>query len=359
MGPRLDQGQGPSGPFPSTGGEAAILSEEAVRIERMIRSVFTNEQIVKECEDANDPFALEEACRHRDEHLLNIQHTIDYALNTLGYKDAPCPMCGTDTMIYPRDTAGFISALVSGAEPAPPPMPTLEVCKVCTGRRLVRRLREDEASKAARKRIAYFEKVLDTTVLCAKVRARNADADEAYKKLEAENLHLIAKFSHEKQTALEGEDASQGAKMGIFDAALRFDPCRPECAQFVTVAYNWVYRNSRARRGGEKRAGLYAKSVDAMVREDGTSFVDNLHDGESGFGSPQNVDPTLSMDLREKVDALPSDERAVVMAMMAGHTVATAAEELGMKRAKVRLLRDKAFSGLRETLTGYVEAIRD
>lgn len=363
MGPRPDQSQGPSGPFASGGGGAAItFAEQPVRIERMLRGLFQNEMIVKECEASNDPQAVEEAHRYRDEHIANLRFTIDYALNTLGYQDVACPMCGVDTPMFPKDATGFVAAVSGDAAPVYTPPSVLEPCKVCTGRRLVRRLRDDDASKAARKRITYFQKVLDTTVLCAKVRARTADAGAAYEVLERENIHLVTKFSSEKQTSMESEDAMQGAKMGIFDAALRFDPTRPEMAQFVTVAYNWAYRNSRARRDGEKRAGVYAQSVDAMVNpEDGSKFVDTVCSGESGFGSfiPQESDQSLSMDLREKVEALPADERSVVMAMMAGHSIATAASALGMERKTVKALRDRAYSGLRTALAGYVEALRD
>lgn len=345
----------------------------------MLRAVFDNEVIVKECEVSNEPEAVEAAHRHRDEHIKNLRHAIDFSLNTLGYEDAPCKECGLDLPMFPRDTADFARAVGGEDMPIAAAPVMIEPCKICKGRRLVRKLREDPASKAARKRISYFAKVLDTTALCAKIRARTSDASDAYEVLERENIALITKFSSEKQTSLETEDAAQGAKMGIVDAALRFDPTRPECAQFVTVAYNWAYRNSRARRDGEKRAGVYAQSVDALVNPvDGSKFVDTVCAGESGFGSvvPQEIDRSLSLDLREKVAELPEDERLVVMAMMAGHTVVTAAEMLGMKRAKVKQLRDRAYSGLRETLsgyegrtrkarpdtetlTGYVEAVRD
>lgn len=328
----------------------------------MLRGVFENEAVVKECEDSNDPELVEAAHLHRDKHLQGIKHTIDYALNTLGFVDEPCRECGLDVALFPKGTLDFMRAVSGDDVPVAVITPTTETCRICKGRRVVRRQREDNDSKAARKRILYFQKVLDTTSLCAKIRARTADAGEAYQALERENMALITKFSSEKQTSMEAEDAAQGAKMGLVDAALRFDPTRPEMAQFVTVAYNWAYRNSRARRDGEKRAGVYAQSVDSMVNaEDGSKFVDTVCAGESGFGSfvPQESDRTLTIDLREKVAELPEDERNVVLAIMAGHSVVTAAEALGLKRAEVKRLRDRAFSGLRDSLSGYVEGVRD
>jgi DNA-directed RNA polymerase specialized sigma24 family protein len=351
-------------------GEAAIFSEQPVRIERMIRGVFDNEMIVKDAEGSNDPEMVELAFKRRDNHLQDLRHVIDYSLNTLGYEDAPCRGCASDTATFPKGTTAFIEAVGGDGVPVSTVPMATTTCTLCRGLRVVRLPKEDDASKAAKKRIAYFQKVLDTTILCAKVRARTADSSEAYEVLEKDNMALIAKFSSEKQTSLEGEDAAQGAKMGIFDAALRFDPTRPECAQFVTVAYNWAYRNSRARRDGEKRAGVYAQSVDAMVSpDDGSKFVDTVCAGESGFGSfvPQEADRSVVLDIREKVLQLPEEERVVVMAMMAGHTIATAADHLGLPRAKVKQIRDRAYSGLRDEFEGYlgrrrgemVEAVRD
>jgi DNA-directed RNA polymerase specialized sigma24 family protein len=336
----------------------------------MIRGVFANEMVVKDAEGSNDPEMVELAHQRRDTHLQDLRHTIDYSLNTLGYEDAPCVECGPDTATFPRTTLAFIEAVSGDAVPVADRPVVAVSCTMCRGLRTVRRPKEDTSSKAAKQRITYFQKVLETTILCAKVRARTADSSEAYEVLEKENMALIAKFSSEKQTSMEGEDAAQGAKMGIFDAALRFDPTRPECAQFVTVAYNWAYRNSRARRDGEKRAGVYAQSVDAMVgSDDGAKFVDTVCAGESGFGSfvPQEADRSVVLDIREKVLQLPEEEREVVMAMMAGHTIATAADHLGLPRAKVKQLRDRAYSGLRDGFEGYlgrrrgemVEAVRD
>lgn len=329
-----------------------------MRIERMLRGVFENERAIKESEDAEDGPALMTARGQRDAHILDVKHAIDYSLNTLGYEDAPCTAC-VGPVQFPADTVGFIRA-VGGDECTRAIL--VDACKTCRDLRVVRSKKSDPESQAAIKRISYFSKVLETTVLCAKVRARTTEASDAYLALERAHMNIVTKFANEKQTSMEGEDAEQGAKMGIFDAALRFDPTRPEMAQFPTVAYNWAYRNSRARRDGEKRAGVYAQSVDAMVnQEDGSKFVDTVCAGESGFGSfvPQEGDQTLTLDMREKILGLPHDERRVIMALMTGHTLSTAAEHLGLRRAKVKQLRDQAYEGLRSSLGGYVEAVRD
>lgn len=326
-----------------------------MKIERMLRGVFESEVAVKEAEDTNDPELVEAAHHARDRHLLDVKHAIDFSLNNIGYIDAPCE-CGSQTM-FPRSTGGFVSAVVGDEQPAIRPG-TTEPCRSCRGLGYVRTAKDDADSKTARKRITYFQKVLRTTVLCAKIKAHTADSTAAYEALEEEHAALITRFSAENQTAMEGEDARQGAKMGIIDAAMRFDPTRPEMAQFVTVAYNWVYRNSRARRAGDKRAGLYAQSVDALAsKDDDLRFIDTVPAVEGGASHVGRG--ALSIDLEEKLLAMPADQRAVVTAMLHGHSIGSAARSLGMSKGDVVKLRDRAYSGLRTSLACYVEAVRD
>jgi RNA polymerase sigma factor (sigma-70 family) len=202
------------------------------------------------------------------------------------------------------------------------------------------------------KRILYFKKVLPTTILCSKVRSGGPESSEAYAELEKENEMLILKFGNELQTAMEGEDAAQGARMGIIDAAKRFDPTRAEGANFGTVAYNWAFRNSRARKKSDKRAGVYATSLDDPgSSEDGSTRGDDLRS--------TSVSKALVLDMREQIQGLPTDQRKVMLAIYSGDTVASAAKALKMKRSKVKSLRDTAFVTLRESLAGYVEAICD
>jgi len=345
----------------------------------MIRGIFASEESIKRWEDLAPQLPkgrrriqvpgepgpryvdgrqeLAEARRRRDAHLIELHHLIDYALNTEAYEDVTCPDCrpwhmSLEPLVFIREAAI-----------AEPPPGSTAMCETCKGRGLVRRLKTDSESQAAFKRITYFKSVVETTVLCAKVRAGTSDANEAYLELEKQNYRLLNKFGNEAQTSLEGEDALQGVRQGIVDAARRFDPTREECANFGTVAYNWAYRNSRHRHPGQKRAGVYARSIDGMAADDADFLpTDRITSTSGPFGTcdlENDEGSTLVIDMRDQISNLPEDQRAVVMALMGGDNVATAARSLGMKRAAVKRLRDTAFASLRRTLSDYVEVVCD
>jgi DNA-directed RNA polymerase specialized sigma24 family protein len=299
--------------------------------------------------------ALAEARAARDEHLAELRHLIDYALTTDAYEDVPCPDCGPPN--FPNSPTALVEALTNVK-----PRPAMSsFCEKCKGRGAVRARKTDADSAAAFKRISYFKRVLDTTVLCAKVRYSRSESDDAYLELEKQNIRLLRKFSNEEQTYLESDDALQGVRQGIVDAAVRFDPTRPEGANFGTVAYNWAYRNSRHRAEGQKRAGVYAPSIDVDTDDGRGGLRENITSSDGAFGStvPDGKDPTLVLDLREKIAALPGQQGPVVMSIMAGNNIRATAQQLGLKGSVVRRLRSMAFSALRESLSGYVEVLRD
>ncbi len=361
------------------GSDDQSSESSVIRIERMLRAVFPNEEKVAKWErTAASPgwrFAkgqdgklrrvpvrelaepeLAKARADRDDNIAELHHTIDYALNTEAYEDVTCPDCkpwhmSVEPLVFIREAAT-----------SEPPPGSTSVCKTCKGRGLVRQLKDDETSKATHKRITYFKGVVETTSLCAKVRAGSSDANDAYQKLEKQNERLLSKLGNEAQTSMEGADALQGVRQGIVDAAMRFDPTRPECANFGTVAYNWAYRNSRHRQPGQKRAGVYAPSVDGMVIDEGSSPSDLIASTNGAFGSysPESDDSSiLVIDMREQIAGLPEDQRAVVTALLGGDNVAGAARTLGMRRAAVKRLRDTAFARLRNNLSDYVDVVRD
>jgi hypothetical protein len=364
---------------------------DPVRIERMLRTVFKNELDIAKWESMaksdrryarlpGEPrprwvkaseFAeplLIAARRVRDRHIEDVRHTIDLALTSL-YDDETCPDCKPWTMSLPP-----LEFIREAASAEPPPGSTA-MCKTCKGEGLVRKQKTGPEAKKAHKRISYFKKVLDTTALCAKIRYGTSDASAAYTQLEQQNEKLF-KFGRESQTSLEGEDAIQGVRKGILDAAVRFDPTRPECADFGTVAYNWAYRNSRHRRPGEKRAGVYAPSIEGIAagspQADSQSVQSSITASSGAFGtySAEHSDQTLVLDMREQVAALPADQRAVIASIIGGQMsfsktgaprikMGAIAEELGMTKAQVRRLSEAAFKTLRGSLSGYVDVVRD
>ena len=171
------------------------------------------------------------------------------------------------------------------------------------------------------------------------------------------------KFGNERQTSLEGADAEQGVRLGIVDAAMRYDPTRSEQAQFETVAYMWARRNSRARHDTQKRAGVYAPSIESMgTDEDGNgiaAMVTSTHGACGSLEPEEGHDAGLKLDMAEQISLLPEEQRLVMTGELRGLSAAQIAEEMGVSAVKVRRLRSKAFDTLRESLSGYVEMLRE
>lgn len=338
------------------------------RIARMLQAVYTHERDIRAWEDMSTApgkrlvmgddgklhwrpvselvgDSLRESREKRDEHLEDLRHVIDFALTEDAYTEIPCPDCK-----LPSNPLDFVRQ-VAEFEP-------IDECVSCQNLGRTRVLKSDKRSQKAFKRIGYFKKVLDDVIDSAKVRAGTADRHEAYARLEAKNRNLLVKFGSEKQTSLEGADAEQGVRMGIIDAARRFDPTLPNMASFNTVAYNWCRRNSRARHDWQKRAGVYAPSVEAMgTDEDGngmSSMITDTFGGVGTFGSAKPCDRNLRLDVAEQVSQLAEQERTIVMKEMGGASVAEISRELGIAPVKVRRIRNSAFEKLREGLVGYV-----
>lgn len=218
----------------------------------------------------------------------------------------------------------------------------------------------DADSKRIRRRISYFKLVLDETALVAKVRMGTSEANKAYRRLEETHRRFLVKFGSERQTTLESADAEQGVRQGLIDAAMRFDPTRREQARFGTVAYNWCYRNSRARHFGQKRPGVYAPSIEGMDNaEEGirAAALITRHDGALGTFTPNtsNDNQTLKFDLAEKIAQLPKLQRDVVLCELRGLSTSEIVHELSITKVRVRKARELAYAELRASLAGYAE----
>ena len=380
----MSRGKAPGGAFPPVSSEPAIMvltpqqgsqhqTAEAtpIRIERMLRAINTNEQAVKRWEgiggvvsgrrqvrmpDEPSPRLINideeygRVCAAREENIAEIRHLIDYALTTEAYEDVVCPDCKPWTM--PSDTQEFVNAVPT----ADIPQGSTALCVTCKGRGAVRKLRTDLESEVMVKRVRYFKRVLDDAILCSKIRHGSKDeANEAYLVFEKRLQRFLYKFSNEEQTSLEKDDAQQGVRQGIVDAARRFDPTRKECASFTTVAYKWCFRNSRHRNEGDKRAGVYALSVESLRRDEDSDPISMITSSEGAFGSFSTNcdDTTLVMDLRSRIEALTEEQRTVITALMVGGNIAATAQKLKMKKSVVRRVRDQAFDRLRDTLGSY------
>lgn len=200
---------------------------------------------------------------------------------------------------------------------APKPCPT-GPCEACNQTGLVRAENRNPYAKAAVPILRHILSVLEITELCFKIRAQTSERDDAFNTLLKGHMGLVKKFGNPHQTAMEGDDAEQGAMMGLLDGARRYDPTKPiryicpgvnresrkpcgykeeaekklgsactDCqtlghrcefhqsaqgktcpkcgkklmvqtsvAGFQTVAWSWARRNSRARKTTDERPGL-------------------------------------------------------------------------------------------------------
>lgn len=198
---------------------------------------------------------------------------------------------------------------------APKPCPE-GPCEKCNNTGLMRADNRNPYARAAIPILKHIQRVLETTELCFKIRAKTSEKDDAFNTLLKGHMGLVKKFGNPHQTAMEGDDAEQGAMMGLLDGARRFDPTKPvryicpgvnretrkpcnykikadldrDCtkcvelghrcdfhqgaqgrlcpkcgkklmvqtsiAVFQTVAWSWAKRNSRARKTTDERPGL-------------------------------------------------------------------------------------------------------
>ena len=429
----MSKREAPGGAKLSTYQQPAILAQGAnllldaspTRIARMIQDLSVNEQSIKSWEDllprvthqnkADGGYwaatldhvkaELTTARRMRDEHIADLKHVIDYAINTAAYEDVPCSMCR-----LPADGLEFIQAFPEFQPPA-------IQCKGCLGLETRRAKRTDAKSIEDAKLIGYWGRVLDDAIRCAKIKANTSECNQAYIELEADNWSLLVKFGDEKQTSLEGDDALQGVRQGLVDAAMRFSPLKKKdekkgkwfkvaadvqrslakavkakdqkgidawegcaikanklakmeqenlayaCATFNTVAFSWCRRNSRARHYGQKRAGVYAPSIETIFLGDrggvdspapnGAEFITSAV-GALGTLIPSSETPqSILLDLRDQVARLPEQQRSVVNLGMAGLTTGQISDRMSITRVAVRKLKSTAFESLRDALAGY------
>ena len=348
----------------------------------------------------------------RDFTSQKIRMFLDHALSTTPYRTIICKVCrkgNSQNLALPN-------------------------CGTCKGTGTIQKEKSNHFAKAAVEKLKHLKKVLCVTELCAKVKAQTSEANDAYKTLLERNMGLVRKFRSENQTGMEQDDAEQGAMMGILDAAIRFNPVKPESylctrckhtaplpeceschgkgevdhedcescggwgikplpggmvcekcqnprmmvktstADFKTYAYNWAYRNSRARKDTDKRAGastLGGKSVHSLEAmtdncEEGTTLnvVQSSEHAALGMvgGQTSVLSGTghLSMDLKTQIDSIgDAQQKAIINYTLAGQSLGEIAQMLGISKATVSKLRDTAYATLRNRMTGYMEPVKD
>lgn len=412
------------------------VQAQPTEIMRMVTALFTREKRIKAAEDLvamvqtqvkeSEATLKVDPSIHNQETLNLLRSDLDYATNRLGAVRAWRDFTSQKIRLFldhALSTTPYRKIIChacrqSGKDIADP------ACKSCNGIGMITKDKENHFAKAAVEKLKHLKKVLPVTELCAKIKAQTSEADAAYAKLLQDNMGLVKKFSNENQTLMEKDDAEQGAMMGILDAAVRFNPAKPEhymcsackatapvpvcdvcngegevddedctpcagfgiktgkggmtcvacgnprmmlktsTADFKTYAYNWAYRNSRARKDTDKRAGVYAPSIDAMIGGDDEQsecpavvagstgsvgkFAGKRHQSEDGG--------LLTTDLKHQVAQLADpQQRAVINYHLAGLSLTEIAQALGISKATCSKIRDTAYGILRTKLSGYRE----
>jgi DNA-directed RNA polymerase specialized sigma24 family protein len=267
----------------------------------------------------------------RDFTSKKIHLLLDHAISTMPYRSHICKACRKGLN---KNTA----------DPQ---------CKECQGTGAIKVKKTNHYSIAIADKLRHLKKVMPVTELCAKIKAKTSEANAAYQRLLESNMGLIRKFRSENQTSMEQDDAEQGAMVGILDAAMRFNPVKPESyictkcenmaaipecktcegkgeinekdcrdcgswgirptktdracekcrnprmmvktssADFKTYAYNWARRNSRARKDTDKRAGAATLGGRAVRSLD--AIVDEAEEGQAVNVVGSDAHPALGV----------------------------------------------------------------
>ena len=105
---------------------------------------------------------------------------------------------------------------------------------------------KNPCAQAAVPALDHIAKCKEDIFLCSVVQGKNSGSNDALTQLISKYEWIINKWTRPDKTPLDKDDATAQGQLGIWDAALRFDATR-SLAAFPTVAWNWVYRNTRSR----------------------------------------------------------------------------------------------------------------
>lgn len=197
-------------------------------------------------------------------------------------------------------------------------------------------------------------------------------------KLISENMNYVkAMADHHRGKGVDFDDLVSEGTLALIEAAEKYDPNRGN--RFVGYAKPFIEQAMRKAISAQASGGMRGDapvtqsgrkpapvSMDAPVREGSKyTLLDILADPDATSGDEVATLRGLAEDLREAVKVLEDRERQVVESFYGlGHarlTMAEIAEDMGLKRERVRQVRDKALRKMARTTGNPVlrELLRD
>jgi RNA polymerase primary sigma factor len=196
-------------------------------------------------------------------------------------------------------------------------------------------------------------------------RAKSMSVDDAWAAVQT-GLNYVSWMAREfTYSGVQREDLEAEGRIGLFEAALRFDPAHG--AQFLTYASFWsrrrmqafVARYARVVRRPAQRGGGASRddvSLDQPIAPGGTlSWADVLVDPVARRPLDEMVDAEDAVLIASAARELPAQWRTVIVRRFGldggpAMTLAAVGESLGLSRERVRQIEAKAMARLRARL---------
>jgi RNA polymerase sigma factor (sigma-70 family) len=216
---------------------------------------------------------------------------------------------------------------------------------------------------AAAESIKHLDKVKEDYLLAAAVQANGSRSHSAFQKLCESYKWVVTRHARPGATPLETDDAITRGIEGLWDAAKRYNPLRTgktgKGAIFTTVAYNWVRRNTRARKNADVKPGQYKVSgetkflisIDGQVNDDDEKQEFSL----AAVGSSEMSD-SMKYDVAEALSSLDETQQTVLkLHHFDNMSIKQIAGVVNMPVNSVKVLVSQAHVLLQERLAGYMQ----
>lgn len=205
--------------------------------------------------------------------------------------------------------------------------------------------------------IKHIIKVRDDIALTAAIKAKGSRSHDAFEKIRNDYKWLVSKFARPGKTPLEIEDAVARGVEGLWDTAMRYD-ATSSMASFSTVAYNWVYRNTRARTRADAKPGqvMIDGELKYSVSIDGYSGNDDEEQTEFSLVSTDSstAGDSLKFDVEEALSSLDAHHQEILkMRNFDNLSYDEISNRVNMPVSLVKSLTSEAHKLLQQKLKSY------